>query len=104
VKGKERALAAAARENPATPEDPYSKEEIEDLVTEAALPELRSMTAELAELGAPEGDEKTVETIVGKFETGIQETEADPTKFLEGNPFLPADNAAQAYGLRFCIV
>jgi hypothetical protein len=104
IEEKEQALASAAKANPATPEDPYSKEEIESLVVDAALPELKRMTEDLAALDAPEGDEAAVEKIVRMFEAGVEKTGRTPIEFIEGNPFLPADRAAQAYGLESCSV
>lgn len=82
-----------------------SEEELEHYVSEAIVPPIQDMTGELGDLGAPKGDEKEIEAIVGEFEAGVEEIESDPSKAL--NPtgaFAKASKMASAYGLTDCAI
>lgn len=93
---RKRALREATEQSAGEPDQA-------DLVTEAALPPIRTMTDELAELGAPRGDEKEVEEIVAGFERGIEMLEEAPTDVPANMAaFGEATEAAEAYGLISC--
>ncbi len=73
------------------------------LLTQAALPPIRTMAAELSELQAPSGDEDQASAIVSGFEKAINEVETDPGGALSGaNPFADADKLAASYGFKVC--
>jgi hypothetical protein len=81
-----------------------SKAVAEKLVTEAALPPFQDMTAQLAELEPPSGEEDQVKAIVEGFERAIEEVEEDPSSALAGSvdPFSKVSRAASSYGLKTC--
>lgn len=58
---------------------------------------------QLAELDAPEGEEKEIEAIVSAMEEGASQAEANPNALLASNqPFRKADKLATSYGLTKC--
>jgi hypothetical protein len=76
----------------------------EKLVT-AALPTYEEMTAELAELSPPEGEEKKVEAIISAMEEAAERVGATPSSALASNaPFEKPDKLASEYGLKNCVV
>jgi hypothetical protein len=87
-------------------QDPASsgEAELEEFVTEIALPPIEQMTEELDDLGVPKGDEKQVAAIVGGLERGIAQLEADPSSAMTDAPFAAANRMAQAYGLAACTI
>jgi hypothetical protein len=74
------------------------------VTTEALLAPVRTMTAELSELGAPKGQEKQVQAIVAAFEAGIASLEANPTSPQAASAFAKADKLAIEYGLTDCVI
>lgn len=57
----------------------------------------------LAELDAPEGEEKKVEAFVSAMEEGAAQAEANPNALLASSqPFRKADQLASSYGLKAC--
>jgi hypothetical protein len=87
----------------ATEQSPDGEPGQVDLVMEAVLPSIQTMTEELAELGAPRGDEKQVKEIVAAFERGIATLEDAPTDVpADLIAFTEATEAAEVYGLPSC--
>lgn len=78
--------------------------EEQKLLFDAALPPLNQMVQELADLGAPEGEEEKVEAIVGSFERQVEAIEADPQGAMEGEVgfFREANDLSKKYGLEAC--
>ena len=76
----------------------------DELVNEVALPPLRKMTEELSELGAPEGQEETVEAMIAAMEAEIEKIGANPEKAIRGEVglFEEADRLAKKLGLETC--
>jgi hypothetical protein len=79
-----------------------SQGDLEKIVSGVVLPRFEQITRDLAELPLSPKGEGTVENILRKFEAALKETEEDPSKMLKSNPFIPASEAAAAYGLTAC--
>jgi hypothetical protein len=77
---------------------------VKDAVVAAGLPPIQSEAEELAELGAPNGDEAEVEAIIKGIEDALARAEKDPGSLLktEGNPFVGVDKLADEYGFKAC--
>jgi phosphosulfolactate synthase (CoM biosynthesis protein A) len=75
----------------------------EKLVSEVVAPAIQTQAEEIADLGAPEGDEETIEAMVEAVESGAAELEANPLAGMEGkSPLGEASKIARAYGLKEC--
>ncbi len=71
----------------------------------AVLDSYDRMTAKLADVGLPEGDEAQVEKIVDSMETAAAQVRANPQSAAgSGAPFKEADELLKAYGLESCVV
>jgi hypothetical protein len=81
-----------------------SKAAEEGLVTDVALPPIRTMVEELGGLGVPPGDEHDVDAIVASYEKGLEEIEKNPGEALLSfpDPFAKAKKLAVDYGLKSC--
>jgi hypothetical protein len=87
----------------ATEQSAGGEPELTSTVMEAVLPSIQKMTDELAELGAPRGDEKKVQGIIAEFERGIETLEEEPAEVpTDVAAFSKATEAAEAYGLTSC--
>lgn len=75
---------------------------LEKLATEVALPQLQHMIDQLAALEPPPADRAKVETIVKRFEEGVEEGEAQPRAYFAGTVWTKADKAAATYDLTDC--
>lgn len=96
---------AEAERNEAMREAVDGEPEAAEFVTEAALPPVQQMTEELGDLGAPVGDQKEAQAIIGAFEAGIKKIEADPTDLTAGvGAFDHANKLALEYGLVDCTI
>jgi hypothetical protein len=80
-----------------------SSEEAE-VVSEALVSPVQTMTEELSDLGPPKGDEKQVEAIVAAFEAGVAKVETDPVGAEARLPFAKANELALEYGLMDCTI
>lgn len=75
----------------------------EKLVTDVVVPGIQAQAEKIADLGAPEGDEETIEEMVEAVENGAAELEANPLAGMEGKaPLGEASKIARAYGLKEC--
>jgi len=75
----------------------------EEVITEVVAPGVRKQGEEIAELGAPSGDEPEVEAIVAAVEGGADELEEDPKLLIEGkNPLAKGSKLAASYGFKVC--
>lgn len=87
--------------------DPAKAFEGEDAESEFAttviLPEKQKQVDEMAELTAPEADQKEVEAIVAAYQEGIDVGEGDPQAVMSAQGvFKYAAKKAEDYGLREC--
>jgi hypothetical protein len=80
-----------------------SKQDLEGVVEDRIVPAYRKMLSRLTQLEAPAGEEQAVETMVAKYESALEDTEAQPLQLIEGDPFSKAESAAQEYGLKACV-
>jgi hypothetical protein len=105
TKGNESVEAEAnefAKENNVNTKKP-TKAQKEEVITEVVAPDLRKQGEEIAELGAPSGDEAEVEAIVAAVEGAADELEETPSLLFEGtNPLAKASKLAGGYGFKVC--
>lgn len=73
----------------------------EKVVLMAALPPVQKEAEEIAELGAPAGDEQEIAAIVKGIEDGVAKAEEDPINGLE-SAFSAVDKRAAKYGFKAC--
>jgi hypothetical protein len=79
-------------------------EELNSFVTDNVVPTIQKQLDAIRSLGAPAGDEQTVNAILAAADTGLQNLEADPTLITTsgGDPFSQANQLADDYGLTVC--
>lgn len=91
-----------AVDNDVDTENP-TKEQQEEVIADVVAPGTRAQVEEISELGAPSGDEETIEAMVEAVETASTELEDDPGQLLEeGNPLAEGSKLAREYGLKEC--
>jgi len=91
-----------AKENNVNTKKP-TKAQKEEVITEVVAPDVRRQGEEIAELGAPSGDEAEVEAIVAAVEGAADELEETPSLlFGEKNPLTKASKLAGSYGFKVC--
>lgn len=92
-------LRTAAEDIPAEPSD----EEVAQFAEDEFVPNLQQQHDDLAALGAPEGDEDTVQAILDSLQEAIDVVEDDPASLLSSDdPFTEASDLAEEYGLVEC--
>ncbi|HEX3239431.1 MAG TPA: hypothetical protein VHR18_04770 [Solirubrobacterales bacterium] len=105
VKGNEAIedeVEAFAEDNNVDTEDP-TKEQQEEVIADVVAPGTRTQVEEISELGAPSGDEETIEAMVEAVESASTELEDDPGLLLEEkNPLEAGSKLAREYGLTEC--
>jgi ABC-type glycerol-3-phosphate transport system substrate-binding protein len=75
----------------------------EEVIVAVVAPSVRKQGEEIAELGAPSGDEAEVEAIVAAVEEGADELEKDPGLLIDNkNPLAKSSKLAASYGLKVC--
>jgi hypothetical protein len=79
-------------------------QELEAFASQTLIPGIQDQIDEIRALGAPEGDEDKVNSMLDKAEDAVDELEADPQgAFREGNdPFAEVNKELAAYGLTTC--
>jgi maltose-binding protein MalE len=91
-----------AKENNVNTKKP-TKAQKEEVIVEVVAPDVRRQGEEIAELGAPSGDEAEVEAIVAAVEGAADELEETPSLlFGEKNPLTKASKLAGSYGFKVC--
>lgn len=85
-------------------DDDVDPSEEAEVVSEALVAPVQTMTEELSDLGPPKGDEKQVEAIVAAFEAAVAKVEADPVGAEAKLPFAKANGMALEYGLTDCTI
>lgn len=82
-----------------------NQEPVQEEIIQKAMPTYEGATEQIAELGAPKGEEAKVETLVGAMEEAAERAKADPHTAVASNaPFRKADKAAQELGLKECVI
>lgn len=79
-----------------------SEAELEEAVAEVLVPVLNQQIDEIDALGAPEGDEETIEELIVALEDGAAEVEDDPSVVFSGKPLKEASQIAADYGFEIC--
>lgn len=81
-----------------------SDEVKEELVVEVIVPNVEGQAEEISALGAPSGDEETIDELVEGIETAAGETADDPSTVIEGDEaaFAEVNKLASDYGLKVC--
>jgi hypothetical protein len=77
-------------------------EEEEAFVTDTVLPSVQGQIDQIRALGIPEGDEDEVNGFLDEAEAIVDEAEADPQTFFQGDPFAEVNDDLTAYGLTAC--
>ena len=91
-----------AKENNVNTKKP-TKAQKEEVIAEVVGPTIRKQGEEIAELGAPSGDEADVEAIVAAVEGAADELEESPNLLFEGtNPLSKPAKLAGSYGFKVC--
>ena len=72
---------------------------------QSGLPSYEKAAEQIDDLGAPEGEEEMVESLVGAMEEAAERVKADPhTATVSNVPFKEADKLATEMGLTECVV
>lgn len=85
--------------------DPKSSQQaLREEAAKKAMPYYEEAAEQLADLGAPKGDEAKVEGVVDAMEEAAARVNANPQSAFVGNaPFRKANEAAEGYGLEACV-
>jgi hypothetical protein len=101
--GNKQIEAAAEQQFPKGRGRPSQAEQVK-FATQMVISNIQHQIDAIKALGAPEGDEATVETITSEAQSALDEAKKDPT-VLTGNgpgPFAKANKFANSYGLTAC--
>jgi hypothetical protein len=81
-----------------------SKDQQEEAIVDVVAPNIQGQVDEIKDLGAPEGDEETIETMLAAVEEGVEELEENPGQLTEEgkNPLAKGSKLARDYGLAEC--
>jgi hypothetical protein len=81
-----------------------SKEQQEEAIVEVVGPNVQAQVDEIRELGAPEGDEETIDEMLTAVEEGVERIEEEPQLLTEEakNPLAEGSKLARDYGLEKC--
>jgi len=82
-----------------------NQEPVQEEIIQKAMPTYEGAAEEIGELGAPKGEEKKVESLVGAMEEAAERAKADPhTAVISNVPFRKADKLAEELELKECVV
>lgn len=103
TKGDE-AIQAEARTQFPNGRATASEKQREQFALDVVAPNLQKQVLAIRKLGAPQGDEATVEIVVKELQAAILEVKRNPASFGKGNaePLAKANKFAAAYGLNAC--
>lgn len=79
-----------------------TKKETELTITAVLIPGFRAEVEGLEELTPPKADEKQIEAMLLKFNTGLEEGARDPQRFFTTSEFMKGTKASESYGLKGC--
>ncbi len=80
-----------------------SDEELTAFVNDTLIPNLQGQHDDIAALGAPEGDEEEISSLLDDFQQAIDDVKADPLLVAQRpGPFDDVNQQAQDYGLKKC--
>jgi hypothetical protein len=102
------AICAAGNEEISTAADALGEapgqEDIEGFTVDVLIPNVQGQHDAIDALGAPEGDEDTVDAILAALQDGIDALSDDPSLITQqdGDPFVEANQLASDYGLTEC--
>jgi hypothetical protein len=92
-------IVTAIEDFPAEP----SEQEVTEFAEEVLVPNTQQQHDDIADLGAPEGDEDAVQAILDALQEGIDSVEEDPASLTSSDdPLEEASDLAEAYGLTEC--
>jgi hypothetical protein len=90
-----------ADENKIDQSKPPTDAQLEEVAEEFLLPSISKQIDEIRALGAPEGDEDSVNAFLDSAEAEVEEIEGDPG-LLAGDAFTEVNKEARAIGLVAC--
>lgn len=101
--GNEQIEKAAEQQFPKDDSKPSQAERIK-FATQTVIPTVQHQIDAVKALGAPEGDEAMVETIIAEAQNALNEAKKDPSVLTSNGPgpFASADKFANSYGLTAC--
>jgi hypothetical protein len=101
--GNKQIEAAAEQQFPKSSSRPSQAEQVK-FVTQTVIPNVQRQIDGIEALGAPEGDEATVEAITSEAQSALNEAKKDPNVMTGDGPgpFVKADKFANSYGLTAC--
>jgi hypothetical protein len=88
----------------ATADRKSAERQLEEVITEDALPGYQKIIDEIDALTPPPKDVATVDGFLAKAKAAQREAEENPAALLASNPFMDATKAAQKYGLDSCLL
>jgi hypothetical protein len=95
-------LAAVVSANKKGTGGDLSPAEKQKLMVTAGMVPVKEEARQISELGAPEGDEETVDEIAEGIEDGAGKVEAEGTVDSVGTAFSSVNKIAAGYGLKSC--
>jgi hypothetical protein len=102
-KGDDAINAAGAKVFPRGKEP--SKEQVQQFATDSVVPALQGEVDQIRALGAPAGDEDTIDAMLKSVQEGVDQIKGDPSILTQQEtpqPFKDANAKAKAYGLKVC--
>jgi hypothetical protein len=102
LKEKDKAVTTALKELPRQAVQNPNSKALAIFVEQTVIPPYEELIEQLGQLNAPQGEEAAVGKIMTKYEASMKLIEAQPAKAVTKNPFVSADEAAEAYGLESC--
>jgi hypothetical protein len=86
-----------------TTAEKLTKDQQEEFVEQVVAGDIRTQGEEIGDLGAPSGDEDTIEAMVEAVEGAADEIEDEPKLiFGKANPLAEGTKLAKEYGLEVC--
>jgi len=98
----ERKIAAFLKENEGEPPQDSPKRAA-DALEAIIAPSFERQIEEVSDLGAPEGDEEQISSILISMQEALDRGRSDPLKFVNSkDPFASARKQAKEYGFQTC--
>ena len=105
-KKKAKATEAFLLKTHAGPGNPLTHAQLEYQTKKLVMPPIRSATQEINELGAPDGEEKTISTLIKSLEQASDKAEkrAEEPNPASGDSYTQAAKLAREYGFKTCFI
>jgi hypothetical protein len=89
-----------------SPTKPMTHPQVERQTKKVILPPIRSAITQISELGAPSGEEETIDKLINSLEAASDKTEerSEKTNLKYIDPYAEAAKLARQYGFKACFV